>query len=116
MMIGALSNRVHRTRYNQIDAQLPEFGTRPARVATSAVAWPEAVDPNQVRVDGERQRGVSETGMSANFLFAKTLARQQSAEFALTRLIVFRDAVNTDELGRPFLVEPVRDRFLVLLV
>lgn len=115
-MAGGLSDRVHRTRDDQIDAELSEFGARPAGVAVCAVARLQMAGADQARIDGERQRGVGETGMGADLLFAITLARQQPAEFAFARPVIFFDAVNADRLRCPLLVQPVGDRFLVFLV
>ena len=115
-MAGGLSNRVHRPRHDQIDAELPEFGTRPPRVAFGTVAGLQAIGADQARVGGERQRSVRKTGMGADFFFAIPFACQQPAEFAFARPVIFRDAVDADRLRRPFLVKPLRDGRLVLLV
>src|SRR5438105_10940824 len=115
-MTGRLSNRVNGPRHDQVNAELTEFGARPARVAVGPAAGLQAIGPHQVRVDGKRQRGVGETGVSPDFLFAKTLARQQLAEFALTRPVIFLNAMDTGLLRCPLLVQAVRDHLLVLLV
>src|SRR5215472_1848941 len=115
-MAGSFSDRVDRSHHNQVDTELPEFGTRSARVAVGAVAWLQSIGPHKVRVHGERQRSVGEPGMRADFLLAVAPACQQPAEFALAGPVIFLDAVDTDRLPRPFLVQPVRDRFLVLLI
>src|SRR5690242_9368297 len=115
-MAGRLSNGINGPRHNQVNAQLTEFGARPARVAVGSTAGLQAIGPHQVRVDGKRQRGVGETGVGPDFVFAKTLARQQPAEFALTRPVIFLNAMDTGLLRGPFLVQAVRNRLLVLLV
>ena len=115
-MAGGVSNRVHRPRHDQINAELTEFGARPAGISVGAVAWLQAIGAHQARVHREHQRGIGETGVGPDFLFAETLARQQPAEFALAGPVIFLDAVDADMLRGPLLVQPIRDRFLVFLV
>ncbi len=115
-MAGGVSNRVHRPRHDQINAELTEFSARPAGISVGAVAWLEAIGAHQARIHREHQRGVGEAGMGPDFLFGVTLARQQPAEFAFARAVIFLNAVDAGRLGGPFPVQPVRNRFLVLLI
>jgi len=77
-MAGGLSNRVHRPRHDQIDTELPEFGTRPARVALDTVARLQTIGTHQARVGGERQRSVREARMSTDFFFGQLAVNSSS--------------------------------------
>src|SRR5690242_16764537 len=101
-MANGFSNGVHRPRHDQINSELPEFGTGTARIAVHAVTALEprtglqSIRPDQPRIHGERQRGVGKAGMRTDLFLTIALALQQLAEFDLAGTVIFVDRVDTD--------------------